>query len=66
VSAVLGFFAHTVPSGRKTNRSAPTMSVSVRLMKKEPGRTEVPMSPTAWQWRSHFVALIEVKLEPKK
>jgi hypothetical protein len=33
---------------------------------RELGRTDVPMSPVAWQWRTHFVALIEVKPEAKK
>jgi RNA polymerase sigma factor (sigma-70 family) len=30
---------------------------------KELGRADVPMSPAAWQWRPHFVALIAVKAE---
>jgi hypothetical protein len=33
---------------------------------KELGREEVPMSPAQWQWRSHFIALIAVKAEPRK
>jgi hypothetical protein len=33
---------------------------------KELGREEVPMSPAAWQWRPHFIALIAVKPEAKK
>src|SRR5262249_22488385 len=30
---------------------------------KDLGRKDVPMSAAAWQWRPHFVALIEVKPE---
>src|SRR5262249_1215852 len=39
VSVVIGFFAHTVPSGRNTSRSAPVISASVRRTKNEPGRS---------------------------